>query len=143
MLRSLHHEGASCRVPLAFDADDALWHDTAVAVATANQTAAAAAALEAFVRCTIPADRLLWLNLADGASHAVGATQRIRARPATADARHARFPRSRTVNEQKPLHLQPGFVQDALACVMWRRLRGRVPRPLSAPVRKGSRCGVA
>ena len=37
-------KGPDCRVPLAFDADDALWHDTAVAIASANQTAAAATA---------------------------------------------------------------------------------------------------
>ena len=51
-----HADLPDCRVPLAFDADDA-WHDAAVAVATANQTAAAAlSALKAFLRCTIPAD---------------------------------------------------------------------------------------
>ena len=113
-----HPDLPECRVPLAFDADEA-WRDAAVAVATANQTAAAAAALEAFVRCTIPADRLLWLNW-QMAPRTLWARLSEFARvplPPTLDTTY--FPRSRTVNEQKGCTFNRGSCKDALACVMW------------------------
>ncbi|CAH0365921.1 unnamed protein product [Pelagomonas calceolata] len=107
-----------CRVPLAFDADDA-WHDTAVAVATANQTAAAAAALKAFLRCVVPPSQLLWLNW-QMPTPTLWARLSEFARvplPPTLDTTY--FPRSRTVDNQKSCAFNRGSCKDALACVMW------------------------
>ena len=121
-------KGPDCHVPLAFNADDALWHDTAVAIASANQTAAAAAALKAFVRCTIPADRLLWLNWQMPPVNAVGAA-RFRARPVTADARRLLPPEPH--REQPKASCWPGFVPGCDGVCHGATARGRVPRSLS------------
>ena len=79
----------------------------------------AAAALEAFVRCTIPADRLLWLNwqMPPPALWARLSEFAHVPLPPTLDTTY--FPRSRTVNEQKSCAFNQGSCKDALACVMW------------------------
>ena len=112
-----HPDLPECRVPLAFDADDA-WRDAAVAVATANQTAAAAAALEAFVRCTIPADRLLWLNWQMAPATLWARLSEFARVPLPPMLYTSEFPRSRNVNEQKGCTFGRDSCGDAMACIM-------------------------
>ena len=111
-------KGPDCHVPLAFDADDALWHDTAVAIASANQTAAAATALKAFLRCTIPADRLLWLNWQMAPPTLWARLSAFARVPLPPTLYTNEFPRSRTVNDQKSCAFGRRSCADALACVM-------------------------
>ena len=113
-----HPDLPECRVPLAFDADDDAWRDAAVAVATANQTAAAAAAFKAFLRCTIPADRLLWLNWQMAPPTLWTRLSKFARVPLPPTLYTSEFPRSRTVNEQKGCTFGRGSCGDALACVM-------------------------
>ncbi len=123
-----HPDLPECRVPLAFDADDA-WRDAAVAVATANQTAAAAAAFTAFVKCAIPADRLLWLNWAMPPPTLWARLSEFARVPLPPTLYTSEFPRSRTVNEQKGCTFGRGSCGDALACVMGDPCAGLCHRP--------------
>ena len=109
-----------CRVPLAFDADDA-WHDTAVAVATANQTAAAAPRSRRSSDVD-PRGQTPVAELADGASHAVGATQRIRGVPLPPTLDTNEFPGA-APSTTKSCAFNRGSCADALACVMGDRAR--------------------
>ena len=111
-------KGPDCRVPLAFDADDALWHDTAVAIASANQTAAAAAALKAFLRCVVPPSQLLWLNWAMPTPTLWARLSEFARVPLPPTLYTSEFPGSRTVNAQKSCAFGRGSCEDALACVM-------------------------
>jgi len=106
-----------CRVPLAFDADDA-WRDAAVAVASVNQTAAAAGAFTAFIRCAIPADRLLWLNWQMPPPALWARLSEFARVPLPPTIYTSEFPRSRTVNDRKSCTFGRGSCEDALACVM-------------------------
>ena len=112
-------KGPDCRVPLAFDADDALWHDTAVSIASANQTAAAATALKAFLRCVVPPSQLLWLNWAMPPPALWARLSEFAHVPLPPTLDTTYFPRSRTVNDQKSCAFNQGSCKDALACVMW------------------------
>ena len=126
-------KGPDCHVPLAFDADDALWHDTAVAIASANQTAAAAATLKAFLRCVVPPSVLLWLIWAMPPPALWARLSEFARVPLPPRSTRSEFPGAAPSTTKGAL--RPAFVRGCDGVHHGRPVCGRVPRSLLDVVR--------
>ena len=118
-----HPQRADCRVPLAFDTDGDFqvreaWLDTSVAVASVDQTVAAADALKAFVRCAIPADQLVWLSWQMPPPRLWALLSGFARVPLPPTLDRTEFPRDRNGKDGKRCAFGNTTCGDMLACVL-------------------------
>ena len=107
-----------CRVPLAFDAVGGKWEDASAAVASVNQTVAAADALKAFVRCAIPADQLVWLSWQMPPPRLWALLSGFARVPLPPTLDRTEFPRDRNGKDGKRCAFGNTTCGDMLACVL-------------------------
>ena len=110
-----------CKVPLAFSTDGrdkGLWGDVAVAAASVDQTVAAADALKAFLRCVIPAERLLWLSWRMPPPQLWARLSRFARVPLPSNLDVSEFPRDRNARNGKMCTFGRTSCRDMLACVL-------------------------